>query len=108
MTMPQNALGKPSPNCPGSQAGEASDLQAVALALEMQSASTLLTVLTTVARLGCRATAVHATEGTASLDVLAPRRVAHRLLPCLAELIEVLAVTEVPAALPGSAGHAGA
>lgn len=97
LTVPQAAPGRAAPDRPGSPAGEGGDPQPVALAVEMQSSSTLLTVLTTVARLGCRATAVHAIEGTASLDVLAPRRVAHRLVPCLRELIEVLAVKELAA-----------
>jgi hypothetical protein len=60
----------------------------------MQTSETLLTVLTTIARLGCRTTHVYATERQAALGVLAPGRVAHRLLPCLRSLIEVLAVTE--------------
>jgi hypothetical protein len=75
------------------------DVQPVALVLEMQSSAALLSVLTTVARLGCHTTHVHATERQATLGVLAPCRVAHRLLPCLGELIEVLAVREASAGL---------
>jgi hypothetical protein len=78
------------------------DLQPVALALELASSSALLSVLTTVARLGCRTTHVHATERHAALGVLAPRTVAHRLRPCLGQLVEVLAVLEGPATLPAS------
>src|SRR5262249_35267584 len=88
------------------QAGGGSDLKPIALALEMQSEAALLTVLTTIARLGCRTTHVYATERQAALGVLAPRRVAHRLLPCLRELLDVLAVREAPAAL--SVARAGA
>jgi hypothetical protein len=83
---------------PASQAGEPNDLQPVALVLEMQSSAALLTVLMTVARLGCCTTHIYATERQAALGVRAPRRVAHRLLPCLQELIEVFSVLEVPAA----------
>jgi hypothetical protein len=88
---------------PTAAAEAGADFQPVALALEMESAAALLTVLTTVARLGCRTTHVHATERHAALGVLAPRRVAHRLLPCLEQLIDVLAVTEGPAVLPAAA-----
>lgn len=87
---------------PTSQTAETNDLQSMALVLEMQSSAALLTVLTTVARLGCRTTHVYATERQAALGVRAPRRVAHRLLPCLQELIEVLCVLETPIALPTS------
>jgi hypothetical protein len=90
----------PSPTAPA-EAG--ADFQPVALALEMESSAALLTVLTTVARLGCRTTHVHASERHAALGVLAPRRVAHRLLPCLGQLIDVLTVTEGPAVLHAAA-----
>jgi hypothetical protein len=79
---------------PESAAGESNELRAVALTLEMQSSTTLLTVLTTIARLGCRTTHVLATQRLAILSVLAPRRLAHRLVPSLQELVDVLAVTE--------------
>jgi hypothetical protein len=79
--------------------GSTSDLRPIAVALEVQSSAALLSVLTTIARLGCRTTHVYATERQAALGVLAPRRVAHRVLPCLRELIEVVAVVEVPDAL---------
>jgi hypothetical protein len=81
------------------------DFQPVALALEMESSAALLTVLTAVARLGCRTTHVHATERHAALGVLAPRRVAHRLRACLGELVEVLMVMEGPAVLPTAAAR---
>jgi hypothetical protein len=68
----------------------------------MESSATLLSVLTTVARLGCRTTHVHAAERRAALGVLAPRQVAHRVLPCLGQLIGVLSVVEGPAPLPAS------
>jgi hypothetical protein len=74
--------------------GEANELRAVALTLEMESSTALLAVLTTVARLGCRTTHVHATERQATLRVLAPGRITHRLVPCLQELIDVLAVMQ--------------
>src|SRR5205823_3971184 len=79
-----------------SPAEDSCDLQPLTLALELQSSSALLSVLTTAARLGCQLTYVHASQRRATLSVLAPRQVAHRLRPCLDELIEVLAVTEVP------------
>jgi hypothetical protein len=85
---------------PPAPAEACADLQPIALALEMASAAALLTVLTTLARLGCRTTFVQATERQATLRVLAPRRVAHRLLPCLGQLVEVLTVTQGPAAPP--------
>ena len=93
---------------PAWQAGQPNDLQPIALVLEMQSSAALLTVLTTVARLGCLTTHIYATERQAALGVRAPRRVAHRLLPCLGELIEVLSVREVPATLPASVDLPGA
>jgi hypothetical protein len=70
------------------------ELQPVALMLEIVSPAALLTVLTTVSRLGCQTTYVHACEQRAALEVLAPRRVAHRLVPCLEQLIDVLAVAQ--------------
>ena len=88
---------------PPAPAEACADLQPIALALEMASAAALLAVLTTVARLGCRTTHVQATERQATLGVLAPRRVAHRLLPCLGQLIDVLTVTEGPAVLHAAA-----
>jgi hypothetical protein len=97
-----------SPVSPACEVGGTGDLQPVALALEMQSPAAMLTVLTTVARLGCRATRVDATERHAALGVLAPRRVAHRLLPCLGQVIGILAVMEAPAALPAPVDRPGA
>jgi hypothetical protein len=88
-----------SPVSPAWLAETSSDFQPVALMLEMESSAALLDVLTTIARLGCRITHVYATERQAALGVLAPRRLAHRLLPCLGQLIDVLAVREAPAAL---------
>jgi hypothetical protein len=76
--------------------GASDDLRPVALALDTASPGALLTVLTTVSRLGCRITSVHACEQRTALGVLAPRRVAHRLVPCLEQLIDVLSVAQVP------------
>jgi hypothetical protein len=73
---------------------EADERCLLRLALEMQSSATLLTVLLTVARLGCEATHVHASRCHATLEVLAPPHLAHRVRPCLQELIEVLQVAE--------------
>jgi hypothetical protein len=70
------------------------DLQPLAVGLVVQSPNTLLAVLATTARLGCRLTAVHASGQQIDLEVLVPRPVAHRVLPCLGQLIEVLAVWE--------------
>jgi hypothetical protein len=79
---------------PPAPAEPCADFQPVAVALELASSSALLTVLSTVARLGCRTTHGHATERGAALGVLAPRQVAHQLLPCLEQLVEVLRVVE--------------
>jgi hypothetical protein len=78
---------------PATIAGDG-DTQALHLALAMESPTSLLTVLTTVARLGGRLTSIHATEQRATLSMLAPRRVAHRLRPCLGEVIGVVSVEE--------------
>jgi hypothetical protein len=82
------------------RSGIAQESTPMAFALELASADALLSVLTMVARLGCRTLHVFATERQAALGVLAPRRVAHRLLPCLQGLIDVLAIVEAPAVLP--------
>jgi hypothetical protein len=91
-----------------SQTGGCGDLQAIALTLEMQSSAALFTVLATVARLNCRITHLDATERHAALGVLAPRRVAHRVLPCLGQVIEVLAVREAPATVSAPVDCVGA
>jgi hypothetical protein len=69
------------------------DLVPIAMALELQSPSALLTVLTTIARLGAHHTRVLAGERQAVVEVLAPRRVAHRVAPCVEGLIDVLTVS---------------
>ena len=49
----------------------------------------------TVARLGGQLTHVRATGRQAQLGILISQRVAHRLLPCLTQVIEVVAVSEI-------------
>jgi hypothetical protein len=73
---------------------EADPRRPLSLQVEMQTSATLLSVLMTVARLGCETTHVHASDRHAALGVLAPAHVAHRVRPCLMELIEVLQVAE--------------
>jgi hypothetical protein len=70
------------------------EMKSVTALLQLQSPAALLAVLTTVARLGCRLSYVQAAGKQAALGVLAPAQVAHRVLPCLGQLIEVLAVEE--------------
>jgi hypothetical protein len=105
LTTPEYRIDPVSLATPVSPAEAANDFQPVSLTLEMASSAALLPVLTTVARLGCRITCVHATERQAALGVLAPRRLAHRLQPCLGQLIDVLAVTEAPGVIPPSAAE---
>ncbi len=69
-------------------------LKPLSVAVELQSADTLHAVLSTVARLGCRLVRVDAVGCRAALAVLAPLHVAHRLVPCLGQLVEVQAVAE--------------
>jgi hypothetical protein len=54
----------------------------------------LLTVLTTVARLGGLVTSVRAAELQASIHVLVPPQVAHRVRACLGQIVEVLTISE--------------
>jgi hypothetical protein len=70
------------------------DLKLLTFQLELHSLQALLTVLTTVARLGCRIAHVHTVASQADLGVLAPIHIAHRVRGCLGQLIEVLAVSE--------------
>jgi hypothetical protein len=89
------SLSDPVSPLPGERAPEAAgDRLEVALTLEIASSAALLTILTTVSRLGCQTTYVHACEQWAALEVRAPRRVAHRLVPCLEQLIDVLSVVQ--------------
>ena len=104
-TIPPYTVATASPVSPAWPDETSSDFQPVALMLEMESSAALLDVLTTIARLGCRITHVYATERQAALGVLAPRRLAHRLQPCLGQLIDVLAVTEAPGVIPPSAAE---
>jgi hypothetical protein len=64
------------------------------LTLTLQSPDALVTVLTTVARLGCRLTRGVAVGVRAVLGVLAPTRIAHRIAPLLEQLVEVLDVAD--------------
>jgi hypothetical protein len=68
----------------------------LAFGLELQSMTTLLTVLATVARLGGQVTYLFAAESRATIGLLASRRVAHHVQPTLAQVIGVLAVVEGP------------
>jgi len=72
----------------------------LAFRLELQSMAALLTVLATVARLGGQVTYLLAAEPSATIGLIAPAHVAHRVHLALAQLIEVIEVSEatVPAA----------
>ena len=102
---PQHGVTAASAAPPAWPAETSGDLEPAALMLEMASPAALLAVLSAVARLGGRITQVYATERQADLRVLVPRRLAHRLLPCLGQLIEVLAVREAPAGPSASRGR---
>jgi hypothetical protein len=90
------------------QHGDAEGLTPLAFRLELQSTGALLTVLTTMARLGCRTPYVLAAEQQVTIGVLAPPRVAHRVQKCLNEIIEVLAVSETTISTGEEAGTASA
>jgi hypothetical protein len=79
-----------------SEAEPAPCCHALAFELELQSLSGLLTVLTTVARLGGNLTCLEAAQGKARLGVDVPRQVAHRLEGLLGQLVEVLCVRALP------------
>jgi hypothetical protein len=82
-------------SCVGLHRAEASDGRTpLAFRLQLQSMPALLTALTTVARLGCEITSVFAIESEADIGMLAPTRLAHRVEQALAEIIEVIAVSE--------------
>jgi hypothetical protein len=66
----------------------------VTVALELQSSSSLLTVLATVARLGGQLSRIHAVESRAVLSVRIAPHLAHRIVPCLGQVIGVLSVRE--------------
>jgi hypothetical protein len=68
--------------------------KAVRVTLTLETPDALVTVLTTVARLGCHLSRVEADGVRAVLAVLAPARVAHRVAPLLDQLVDVLAVAE--------------
>ncbi len=75
-----------------------SPTQPLALELQLHAMPALLTVLTTVARLGAMASVVEAIDGRVRLVVETPIHVAHRVPVLLRELVEVMSVREV--ALP--------
>lgn len=93
--MTETLMPAPVSRCQTTPTDGSHELLPISLALELQSLTALMTVMTTVARLGCQVRELHAAGQQAVLGVLAPRRVAHRLLPCLGELVEVLRVDEV-------------
>jgi hypothetical protein len=107
LTIPRFGAAPPSPAVQGPPLDAADDPQPVALAVEMVGLGALLTVLTTISRLGCQTTYVHASERWAALGVLAPRRIAHRLVPCVDELLEVISVTWGEGPLPIFAARPG-
>jgi len=72
-----------------------SEPQSITLLLDLQTADALISVLSTIARLGCSTSKINATAREATVQITAPQRAVRRLAPCLRELIEVLAVVEV-------------
>jgi len=75
------------------------DLIPLAFRLELQSMPALLSVLTTVARLGGCVTYVLAAELLVSIRLLAPGRVAHRIQLAFEQLVEVVAVSATDGAI---------
>jgi hypothetical protein len=79
-----------------------SDTTLLVFELELQSLSGLLTVLTTVARLGGNLTCLEAAQCQARLGVDMPLQVAHRLEGLLGQIVEVLRVRSLQATCPPS------
>jgi hypothetical protein len=81
---------------PSSAITENAGLEQLALRLDLQSMSVLLTVLANVARLGCELHNVSASDTQARVTMLVPARLAHRVESCLAQIIGVLSVSVTP------------
>jgi hypothetical protein len=68
----------------------------LALRVELQTSSALVTVLTVAVGLGCRVAYVKAIEGQGTVGLLAPVQIMHRIQGRIAQIIEVLAVSVTP------------
>lgn len=73
----------------------AAEWTTLAIQVEMQSNQGMLSVLVTLARLGCKVERIVQEDCHAELVILAPSRISHRVKPCLFDLIEVLSVDQV-------------